>query len=140
MRERLLSQKSLVSIERRSGKLTSTSVFVTKQRTPQLTNKKIQYTHLSLKLRVVIMRICALTTIQTTTTRCCCSLLLFFIVTFTRTMHAEAYMAAINPAKVYNQAATSSSDSSNDFDFEPLGEGTAPVSYTHLTLPTMIGV
>ncbi|CAL6399835.1 unnamed protein product [Bathycoccus prasinos] len=41
-------------------------------------------------------------------------------------MHAEAYMAAINPAKVYNQAATSSSDSSNDFDFEPLGEGTAP--------------
>ena len=35
-------------------------------------------------------------------------------------------MAAINPAKVYNQAATSSSDSSNDFDFEPLGEGTAP--------------
>jgi hypothetical protein len=55
-----------------------TSVFVTKQLTPQLTNKKIQYTHLSLKLRVVIMRICALTTIQTTTTRCCCSLLLFF--------------------------------------------------------------
>ena len=35
-------------------------------------------------------------------------------------------MAAINPAKVYNQAATSSSDSSNDFDVEPLGEGTAP--------------